>query len=150
MGCCSLLAIERVLSVDPQSRTDLDYRASPDQPDIGKVGCGYRLLMPLERSANLISAQREAERGQQTGSSPTLSESLRSGLAKLLSMDSGAITGIRQTRKSQGRVVYEWKRRGRAETYMIVMSRPHLLSFHAKNSTKVAWAIIAAYESSCQ
>jgi len=32
MGCCSLLAIQQVLSVDPQSREDLDYRASADQP----------------------------------------------------------------------------------------------------------------------
>src|SRR5262249_5575432 len=38
MGCCSLLAIQQVISVDHQDRDDLDYGAFPDQPDITKVG----------------------------------------------------------------------------------------------------------------
>ena len=41
MGCCSLLAIQEVLSVDPQNRDDLDYGASSDQPEIGGK-CGDR------------------------------------------------------------------------------------------------------------
>src|SRR5262245_27953409 len=44
MGCCSLLAIQQVISVDSQDRDDLDYRASPDQPDMTKTGCGFRFL----------------------------------------------------------------------------------------------------------
>jgi hypothetical protein len=47
MGCCSLLAIEKVLAVDPQDRQDLDYGAWPDQPDADKLDCGYQDLMPL-------------------------------------------------------------------------------------------------------
>jgi len=64
MGCCSLLAIQRVISVDPQDRADLDYRASPDQPNIRKVGCGFRYLLPLESAAGSMAAQREADGGQ--------------------------------------------------------------------------------------
>lgn len=37
MGCCSLLAIQEVKSVNPVDRDDLDYGASVDQPDVGKL-----------------------------------------------------------------------------------------------------------------
>ena len=40
MGCCSLLAIQEVKSVDAQSRDDLDYGASNDQPNIAKLDAG--------------------------------------------------------------------------------------------------------------
>src|SRR5215510_3693408 len=64
MGCCSLLAIQEVKSVDPQDRDDLDYGASADQPDIDKTGCGYSDLLPIEPYEDWIKAQQNAEAGQ--------------------------------------------------------------------------------------
>jgi hypothetical protein len=32
---------------------------------------------------------------------------------------------------------------------MVVVSRPFLLSFYAKDPKRVAWVVIAAYDSSC-
>jgi len=32
---------------------------------------------------------------------------------------------------------------------MVVVSRPYLLSFYALDPKRVAWVVIAAYESSC-
>src|SRR5690242_6975804 len=36
LGCCSLLAIQQIVSVSPQDRDDLDYGASLDQPELQK------------------------------------------------------------------------------------------------------------------
>jgi hypothetical protein len=35
------------------------------------------------------------------------------------------------------------------ESYMIVVSRPYWLSFYSKDTKKVAWVVVGAYESSC-
>lgn len=32
---------------------------------------------------------------------------------------------------------------------MVVVTRPYLLSFYAKDPTRVAWTMLAAYESPC-
>lgn len=48
LGCCSLFVIQQVIAVDPQVRNDLDYGASPDQPDLKKVGCGYKILREID------------------------------------------------------------------------------------------------------
>jgi|ERR1700733_1378720 len=57
MGCCSLLVIQQVLSVDPHDRTDVDYGASADQPNIVKAGCGFDDLVPLWDYSELMKAQ---------------------------------------------------------------------------------------------
>ena len=61
MGCCSLLMIQQVVHVDSHDRKDLDYRASADQPEIEKDGCGYKYLMELDALSSLSAAQREAD-----------------------------------------------------------------------------------------
>lgn len=44
LGCCSLLAIQQVLHVDPADRTDVDYDPVADQPKVERSGCGFRGL----------------------------------------------------------------------------------------------------------
>jgi len=39
--------------------------------------------------------------------------------------------------------------KGKTMRYMVVVSRPYLLSFYAKDPKRVAWVLIAAYETSC-
>ena len=77
-------------------------------------------------------------------------ESLLMLLPGFLSIDEKSITEIKQTRKAQGRVVYEWRARGKRTNYMILVSRPYWLSFYAKDAKRIAWVAIAAYESSCR
>lgn len=149
MGCCSLLAIQQVRSVDPQDRDDLDYRASADQPNIGKAGCGYKFLTPLESSGSLIEAQREADSGEREWVFSDPQKVAAESLARLLKIDEKSITSLRITRTAQGRFVYQWNPEAGGSSYMVVVSRPYLLSFYAKDPKRVAWAVIAAYESSC-
>ncbi|HLG12908.1 MAG TPA: hypothetical protein VJH03_00070 [Blastocatellia bacterium] len=149
MGCCSLLAIQQVLSVYPHDRDDVDYCAAPDQPRIDKVGCGFRDLLRIRPQDDLIEAQRRAEHGQREWSFSDPQRVASDALARLLNTGEAAITGMKQTRKAQGRMVYEWPAKAKSANYVIVVSRPYWLSFYAEDPKRIAWVVIAAYESSC-
>jgi hypothetical protein len=149
MGCCSLLAIQQVVSVDPQDSDDLDYGASPDQPDIDKIGCGYSDLLPTWSYGDWVKAQQNAEADQSEWVFNDPQRVASDTLAKLLKIDEKSITEMIQTRKAQGRFVYQWRPKAKQASYMVVVSRPYLLSFYTKDAKKVAWVPIAAYESSC-
>jgi len=149
MGCCSLLAIQQVISVDPHDREDLDYGASPDQPKIGKVGCGFRFMAPPLAYGDLIEAQHRAEFEQREWAFDDPQRVASDSLASLVKVERSSIEGMKQTRSVQGRIVYEWIPPGKNVSYMIVISRPYWLSFYTKDAGKPAWVVIAAYESSC-
>lgn len=149
MGCCSLLAIQEVRSVDLQDRVDLDYGASADQPDIDKTGCGYRFLTPIQPTDDLIKAQQQADRGGDDWVFDDPRRVALNALARCSKTEESSIEGLRETRKAQGRYVYEWTPAAKAETYMVVVSRPYLLSFYAHDPKRVAWVVTAAYLSSC-
>jgi hypothetical protein len=149
MGCCSLLMIQQVLSVDPQNRGDLDYRASADQPNENRVGCGYRFLLPLRPQADLIEAQRQADEGSRDWVFNDPKRVAVDALAQSLHLGSDSAIEMAQIRQAQGRIIYEWKPRRKKVTYMVVVSRPYWLSFYSRDERKVAWAAIAAYEAGC-
>jgi hypothetical protein len=146
MGCCTLLAIQEIKSVDPQDRDDLDYGASPDQPDTDKSGCGYRELTPLEPTVELIEAQQRAESGQEDWAFEHPERVAADALGRLAAVKE-PITGVKQGRKAQGRIVYEWRPAKTRAKYMVVVTRPYWLSFYARDPKRVAWVIAAAYES---
>lgn len=149
MGCCSMLAIQEIESVDKQDRNDLDYGASPDQPDIEKTECGYRSLLPLERYAALIQSQQEADSGKRAWSFDDPQRVASEALITLTKTDEASLRNMRQTREAQGRKVYDWKAPGKSGTYMIVVNRPYWLSFYSHDPNRVAWVILAAHVSSC-
>jgi hypothetical protein len=144
-GCCSLLAIQQVIAVDPHDRVDLDYRADADQPDIDNLNCGtFRdLSVPSDRA--VFDIQHRAEAGQDARVFSDPKKVAVDFLAQNLKIEQTAITGITEIR-SQGRAVYAWQPKGKRETYMVVVSRPYWLSFYAEDETKVAWIVLAAYE----
>ena len=151
MRCCSLLAIQQIIAVDPETRTDLDYRPSADEPKIeNKAGCGVRDLLFKHVRAELIDAQRHAEAGEPPFAFDDPDRVGAGSLAALLQVDAGSITHFKRTHQAQGRVSYEWRSHGDTpNSYMVVVSKPYWLSFYAKDPKKVAWVVIAAYESSC-
>jgi hypothetical protein len=151
MGCCSLLAIQQIVALDPETRTDLDYRAQADEPKIeNKAGCGVRDLLFKHPQAELIGAQRHAEAGQPPYAFDDPDRVGAGSLAALLQIDPGSVTHFKRTHEAQGRVTYEWKSHGDApNSYLVVVSKPYWLSFYAKDPKKTAWVVVAAYESSC-
>src|SRR6266404_264484 len=149
MGCCSLFAIQQVISVEPHDRDDLDYGAAADQPDSDQLGCGYTFLTGDRPFNDFLEAQRKAELRVQEWAFSDPKRVATQTLARLLKIDENSITELRQTRQAQGRFVYQWKLRGKLVSYMVVVSRPYALSFYAKDPKKIAWVVIAAYKSSC-
>jgi hypothetical protein len=149
MGCCSLFVVQAVISVAPHDRKDLDYRASPDQPDIDKTGCGFQDLVPPWPYSNWVEAQHKADLQQNDVFFANPRQVAADALTRLAKIDEKTAAMIRQTHQSQGRIVYDLKTNKGKVTYMIVVSRPYLLSFYAKDPKKIAWVVIAAYKSSC-
>lgn len=129
MGCCSLLAIQQVLHVDPHDRDDLDYSGSPDQPDVDKLQCGYQELTPPYSYRSSLEAQQEAEAGERAWAFTDPLRVASDALAELLKVDKRSVAEIKETRKTQGRVVYEWHPDKNPMRYMVVVSRPYWLSF---------------------
>jgi len=148
MGCCSLFVIQQVLSVDPQNSTELDYRASAEQPNIDQAGCGYTFLTGDGLTDESIEAQSRADAGKEDWAFSDPRRVAAEGLARRINVDVGSIV-LQQTKQEQGRFIYEWRPLGKKATYMVVVSRPYWLSFHAKDRNRVAWVLAAAYESSC-
>jgi hypothetical protein len=145
------LAIERIVSVDPHTSKAFDYAAltfddEPEEAD--KTGCGYTELTEMFPTAELVQAQEKADRGE-TGWAFTDPKRVASnGLAQLLTVDENSIK-LRLKRRAQGRFVYEWRPKKEGDYYVVVVNRPYLLSFYAKNPKRVAWVLRMAYEAGC-
>jgi hypothetical protein len=149
MGCCMLLAIQQVKNPDTPTRTDLDYGEASEQPDIDKPGCGYRGLLPIEPRATLMQAQRQAENGERDWAFSDPRRVAIDTLSRLGNIDPASLVTIKKTHDYQAHEVYEWQAHGNHKNYMAVVSRPYWLSFYARDSHRVAWVAVAAYESSC-
>jgi hypothetical protein len=111
-----------------------------------KVGCSYGLLEPLVAP---IRAQKEAEASDKAWSFTDPRHVAVDTLARVLNVDEESITGMTEVSTKPGRVVYGWRPHSDETGYMVVVSRPYWLSFYAADPKKVAWVVIAAYESSC-
>lgn len=150
MGCCSLFVIQQVLAVTPQDRNDLDYGASPDQPDIDKVGCGYRFLTPIEPGANALSAQRAAEADTSTDAFDDPGAVASTFMRATLKLSATTTLSLREKRRGPGRIVYVSGNAKAAPKFMVVVSKPAWLILYARNPQKIAWIVTAAYELSCE
>ena len=150
MGCCSLLAIQQVISVDPHDREDLDYRSSPDQPNLEKAGCGFQDLVPPWPYSDWVKAQQTADLQGSEFAFDNPRQVATAALIRLATLDESAVTRLKEKQHSQGRVIYELKTGQKKAAYMIVLSRPYLLSFYARDPKRVVWVVIGAYKSSCE
>jgi hypothetical protein len=148
-GMHSLLALQQVLSVESQDRDDLDYSLYPDGGFISNE-CGYEVLTPHETGSISVEAQKRTEQEEtRVWAFDDPRRVATDSLAVLLKLDEKSITGLKQTRKAQGRFVYEWRNTKQGTKYKVVVSRPYWLSFYARDPSKVAWVILAAYEYKC-
>ena len=148
-GCCTLLAIQQVVSIDPHDSAELDYRAESDQPNVEKAGCGYDILDELSNRNDLIKAQQRADLGQEEWVFSDPQRVATEGLARLLKLPNPSTIKLTQTNQTQGRIIYWWRPRGKTTHYMVVVSRPYVSSFYAKDPKRVAWVMIGAFKTFC-
>jgi hypothetical protein len=149
MGCCTLLAIQQIVSVDPRESSELDYGTWADQPNLERGGCGYEILNEISNRSVLIKAQERADLGQEEWAFSDPRRVASEELARLLKLSDTSTIELTQTGRRQGRLIYWWRPRGKREHYMVVVSRPYMLSFYAKDSKRVAWVMIGAFKTSC-
>ncbi len=150
MGCCSLFVIQQVLAVTPQDRNDLDYGASPDQPEIDKVGCGYRFLAPIEPGANALTAQSAAEANSSNNAFDDPNAVAAIFLKANLKSSATGVLNLREKRRGPGRIVYVSENAKAAPRFMVIVSKPAWLIFYARDPKRIAWIVTAAYELSCE
>ena len=149
MGCCSLLAIEQVVSVDPHDREDLDYGASADQPELNGAGCWSKNLVDHWSGKDLIPYQKSADEGERDWSFDDPRRVAIEELARTTKLDEKSLAGMKEIRQAPGRIVYQWRPKSPHSNYMIVVSRPYLLSFYAEDPKRVAWVVSASYQYGC-
>jgi hypothetical protein len=136
-GLYSLFVIEQVVALNHSELKDLDYRVTADAPDSDASDCfsdGPRV--DFEQA---VEAQRAAESGVRAWSF-TSPEKLV--VAQLTSDMGHPVRIVRVIRRSEGRVVYEVAKLGTSERYWATVSRPHWLSFFAKDPYRVAWTLL--------
>ncbi|MBS1796473.1 MAG: hypothetical protein JSS81_21665 [Acidobacteria bacterium] len=139
-NCCSLLSVEQVVAVDPHDRADIDYNAYP-----GEVGYAnddrYGFFDPPVAP---IDAQRAADAGKDAWRFDDPRRAAVQGLARTLKLPPSKIARLEQIDAAPGRFFYEWKRTAKI-SYVIVVSRPYLMTFYARDPRKIAWVAIAVY-----
>jgi len=148
LGCCTLFIIQQVVSVDAQNRNDLDYGASSDQPEIEGEGCGYSFLGDTSPK-DFLAEQRAAESGERAWAFDDPQRVAVELLAKETKREPALIKNLTLKRRAAGRMIYTWKTQSAKASYMVVVSRPYILSFYARDPEKLAWVVRAAYRFGC-
>jgi hypothetical protein len=147
MGCCTLFAIQQVTAVDPHTSHELDYHATAYPRGLDKYNC-YGELTDIDPSAELIKAQARADSGDEEWAFSDPMRVATHGLAKLLKIDEKSIK-LRPAGQAQGQFGYEWRAKKNGNVYMVVVTRPYILTFFAKDPKRVAWVLRTAYSAGC-
>ena len=142
MGCCSLLAIQEIKSVTPQVRDDLDYSASPDEPE-----WWWEFLTPVFPGNSVVEDQKQADQGAREWAFKDPYRVASDAIKVLAKIEEPGELKLKATQQNPGRIDYEWRLTRKSSRYMVVVSRPFFLSFYAHDPKKVAWVVVAAYGS---
>jgi hypothetical protein len=128
MGAFSLFTVDEVVSIDPHDLCRVDYGVQTEAPD---ADC-FRSTFPPR--AELLDEQRAADAG-------TRAWAFRDPRRVAAERVPGVT--LRRTYRSRGRMTYE------GGGVRVVVSRPYWLSFSAANRKRVAWVVIALYNTNC-
>lgn len=149
MGCCSLLAIQRVVAFEPHTRSDVDYSADAGWYEPG--GCrdgGMRNLRQVslpfgDEIQQTIAEQRFADSGERAWA---FDDPVRLAVESLRLRPDQKAPVLQQIRSTSSRQVFRWKH-GKNVTIIVVI-RPYWLSFFAKGNA-VAWVSATVKEAEC-
>jgi hypothetical protein len=149
MGCCSLLAIQRVEAFEPHTRTDVDYSADagwyePGGCDEGSVSYLRHVSVSFdaEETQEVIAEQRKADSGERAWA---FDDPMRVAIESLKLPEHKAPL-LQRVRSTPSREVFRWKH-GKRVTVIVVV-RPYWLSFFAKGNA-VAWVSATIKEVGC-
>ena len=138
MGCCTLLAIQMVKSVDPQDRNDLDYSASP--PTLNGL-----FLTPIYPGKGVIEDQKQADLGPRAWAFSDPRRVAYEAVLGFAKLEGAPPLKLKTKEQYPASITYEWRLSRRSSLYTVIVSRPYFLSFYANDPKKVAWVVTAAF-----
>jgi hypothetical protein len=149
LGCCSLFAIDRVVSFEPHTRTDLDYTSEAGWYE--KEGCDngirYERQVSISYSDSAvdeaIAEQRNADSGERAWA---FTDPERVAMESLKPFYPGQIPDLHRVKKTSARQVFHWK--NGKNRVVIVVTRPYWLSFYSASKT-VVWVGTMVKEAGC-
>lgn len=150
LGCCSLLAIQRVEAFEPHTRNDLDYTA--DAGWYEKEGCNIEALRFLRHvsitdgegtAEQAIAEQAMADRGERAWA---FTDPKRVAVESLRPFYKDRVPILRNVRKAPPRQVFRWN--DGKKSIVVVVTRPYWLSFYSK-SGYVPWVSTTIKEADC-
>ncbi len=149
MGCCTLFAIQQVVSVDPQNNPQLDYSDDYDQIETS-VGCSVKNYVDwFKPNGELIKHQLSMESPENSWAFTEPQRVAAEAFAKYVKISDVLPSDMKKLREKQGRITYLWKNNVKEKSYMVVVSRPSWLSYYATHSNHVAWVVVSLSESEC-
>ena len=149
MGCCSLLVIERVESLEPHTQGDLDYTAEAGWCE--DEGCKWGSEKDLRHisvtnwkgAAHVaIAEQRRADAGQVWA----FSDPQRVATESLQPLYPGQSPVLLTVKKTPARYVFRW--RSGKKSVVVVVTRPYWLSLYSASGS-VAWISTMIKEAEC-
>lgn len=140
MGCCSLLVIQQILSVEPHDRDDLNYGTGEIPVDMGRFG-SYRILNIDEPA---IELQQSAEQDNVDWRFKDPRRVAKDALAKYAPDDEVDLKKLNVVSQKSGYIAFEAKI-DRYVSYFVRVERPYWLSFYAKDPKRVIWIASGVY-----
>lgn len=140
MGCCSLLAIQQVLAVEPHDRDDLNYGTGENPVDTGRFR-SYRILNVDEAA---IELQRSAELDNVDWRFNDPRRVAKDALEKYAPDDEVDLKNLNVVSQTSGYIAFEAKI-DRSLSYFVAVERPYWLSFYAKDPNRVIWIASGVY-----
>ena len=117
-GMCSLFVIEQVLAVDPWKLRGVDYRSSPDFPELSEAGCFSKPVSSTAYS-DAIAQQRAAESGARAWAFGDPALVAAESLAPAVKSRAGLLLTV--ARRASGRIVFEGTLPGKQNKYHVVV-----------------------------
>jgi hypothetical protein len=137
-GCCSLLAVEQVISTDTPD-TELDTRSVSDENKYLEKFNSYEFIYDVPKGKEIIKQQKSAEDGSLSWRLTDHRRVVSEYLSSQVKNDPAPAKNLKIVEQSAGRIVYI--ARSRSKQFVIVVSRPYWLSFYSKDPKKVIWII---------
>ena len=143
MGCCSLLVVQEVVSVEPEDN-GLDQRSDTNENDLLENFSSFR-YREIPVGNVVINRQKNAEGGDSAWRFSDHRRVVSEQLSELPSFDKRSLEHLRIAKQSSGRVVYELK--DRDQSVVIVAIKPYWVSVYAKDRKNVVWTVGSLVES---
>jgi hypothetical protein len=152
LGCCTLLAIQQVTSVEPYGNADLDSSTEDFVMDPPGGGCSIANIADDLKEPASNDAQQKADIQQDPIPFDHPDQIAKTALMQAENLSDTAVASLRQTKRTQGRITYQLKIENSNRTfttYTIVVHKPYSQTFYAINPHRIAWTVMALYRTTC-